>query len=56
MKTIEFTKLFTGGILEGLKVVERLSTDFPEQWKIGTKGKDLITGSTYVIIYSIVDD
>ena len=56
MKTVEFKKRFISGCLNGIAVVERIKTDFPECWKVGNKGIDCITEDRYIIEESIMED
>jgi len=54
MTTIEMTKEFLSGSLVGLKVVEQITTDFPENWYVGKIYTELITDSR-VRIVDVID-
>ena len=54
MVTVEFTKKFITGRLKGIRIVERITTSFPECFEVGVKREDS-SGNLYIIINSIID-
>ena len=56
MKVVEFSKRFITGPLTGLKVVERIVTNSPENWKVGDIVMDTLTDDKSIVEEVIVDD
>jgi hypothetical protein len=47
MSTIQVTKQFTAGPLNGISVTETVITNFPNLWVVGTERIDYITEIPY---------
>ena len=56
MVHVEFQKTFLEGNLAGITVVERITTDCPEEYWPGKLVEEAITGNLYRIGKVIVDD
>ena len=56
MSSVEFQKTFLEGNLVGITVVERITTDCPEEYWPGKLVEEAITGNLYRMGKVIVND
>ena len=49
MVAVEFQKIFLEGNLAGITIVERINTDFPEEYWPGALREEAVTGNLYRI-------
>lgn len=56
MVSIEFQKTFVEGNLCGITIVERINTDFPEEYWPGALREEAVTGNLYRIGEVLVEE